>query len=316
MTAAALGSNWSGCASTHRERSSACPVGRPRRAASARRWAPTSPNTAGSDRSTGSVACARRSFSSSRLAGAVMRVQSSPASASARACPSMSAWIAASVRWRGLSVIPWRRRTACACSSAVCHASRLLGSTGSLLASLTSARQLRCSNARAQRGKQRCSWRAASVLRACTISRSRSRSGPPSQPGRLNARPELVEAAAGATSAAWEVSVIGAPFVDAHERPRTAGVRVVGWSVRAGRARRFSGRAGARSGGCARRRSARRGHASARARAGSDRGGRRPGRRRPRRSRCGCPQRAARIGQQQAGARRASARLGSLGVIE
>ena len=51
------------------------------------------------------------------------------------------------------------------------------GSTGSLLASLTSARQLRCSNARAQRGKQRCSWRAASVLRACTISRSRSRVG-------------------------------------------------------------------------------------------------------------------------------------------
>ena len=83
------GSNWSGCASTHRERSSACPAGRPRRVASARRCAPTSPNTAGSERSTGSVACARRSFSSSWLAGAVMRVQSRPASVSARACPSI-----------------------------------------------------------------------------------------------------------------------------------------------------------------------------------------------------------------------------------
>ena len=93
--------------------------------------------------------------------------------------------------------------------------------------------------------------------------------------------------------------------------------RSCGWvDVRAGGARRFSGRARARSGGCARRRSARRGRASARARAGSDRRSRRSGRRRPRRSRCGCPQRAARMGQQQAGAWRASVRLGSLGVIE
>ena len=98
--------------------------------ASARRCAPTSPNTAGSERSTGSAACARRSFSSSWLAGAVMRVQSRPASVSARACPSMSAWIAASVRCLGFSVIPWRRSTACACASVVRHASRSFGIDG------------------------------------------------------------------------------------------------------------------------------------------------------------------------------------------
>ena len=150
-------SNWSGCASTHRERSSACPAGRPRRVASARRCAPTSRNTVGCDRSIGRLACARRRGSSRRLADAVICVQSRPASASARAWLSVSAWIATSVRCLGFSVIPWRRSTACACSSVVRHASGSLGSTGSLLASRASARQLRCSNARLQRGKQRCS---------------------------------------------------------------------------------------------------------------------------------------------------------------
>ena len=141
-------------------------------------------------------------------------LQSSPASRSALAWPAISVPIAASDRratfwW----VRPWRRSTALACASRLSHAWGSLGSTGWLPARRTSAVQLRLSSALSQRGKHRCSWRAASVLRAWAISRSRSPSPRGARAGRPSARPEpLVAAAAAAAGAGVGSAMLRLPF--------------------------------------------------------------------------------------------------------
>jgi len=169
------GANSPGWESAQRDRSSAWPAGSASLPARARRWSWTCAYTLGSLRSIGSRACARRRGSSRRFAGMVSWLQPSPASRSAAAWPATSAFTAAMLSRPELKVVsPWRRSTACVWASRLVHTSGSLTSTGSLAASRTSARRLRCSNARAQRGKQRCSWRAASVPRAWAMRRSRS----------------------------------------------------------------------------------------------------------------------------------------------
>ena len=132
---------------------------------------------------------------------------------------------------------------------AVRHASGSFGSMGSLPASRDERPQLSCSNAAAQRGKQRCSCRPASLARAWDVT-GRARHGhrrdPRLQPGRRRSRPERVDAAAGAPPAASERSVIETPF----QRMRTTaeqGRRRCEWV-----ALRAAARPGGSAGGCER----------------------------------------------------------------
>jgi hypothetical protein len=104
-----------------------------------------------------------------------MVLQSRPASRSASACPSISAAIAADVNRVALTFpLPCLCSTAWACASRQRHTSGSLGSTGSLPASRSSAREVSCPSARLQRGKHRNSCPVASVIRARVSSRSRS----------------------------------------------------------------------------------------------------------------------------------------------
>jgi hypothetical protein len=175
--------------------------------ASVRRCAPTFPNTLGLLRSIGSLACARRSASSSRPAGTVTVLQSRPAARSASACPATRASTAVIVRCAGLvRVMPWRRSTPSAASSRDRHASASLGSTGRSAAKSRSPCRERCSTAVVQRGKQRWSWRPALVSRARVRSASRSDGLVPHPPG-VSGRPEHVETAAGSSPAASKAEV-------------------------------------------------------------------------------------------------------------
>jgi hypothetical protein len=95
-------------------------------------------------------------------------------------------------------VMPCRRSTPSAASSRVRHASGSFESTGRLAARSRRPRHDRCSSTFAQRGKQRCSWRPASVSRACAASNSRSDWLPCwSRPAGERVCPEDVERVAG-----------------------------------------------------------------------------------------------------------------------
>ena len=125
--------------------------------------------------------------------------------------------------------------------------------------------------------------------------------GKPAPPSE-SARPDAVVVAAGAPAPTDEGSVMRLPFTERGRGPRAAARAFRWWGGHAGRwtsprdegwARAgFRCRGPARRGGCGRRRSARRGPASARARAGCARCGRRRRRGRPRRGRWGCFRRA------------------------
>ena len=201
-----------------------------------------------------------------------------------------------SVRWRGFSVIPWRRSTARACASVVRHSIAVVRVDG-LVAREADERP------RAEVLERCCpAWEAALQL-ARRVGASRLTDESVAFCA-LRCR-DVRSRRAGAAPAR---SVWTRPPARRRRRRRDRSYRllsrgcarrpnkdaVVANGLGYGRlARRgFRGRVRALPGWCARRRSARRGRTSARARAGSDRRSRGLSLWRPRRSRSGCPQRA------------------------
>ena len=107
-------------------------------------------------------------------------------------------------------VMPWRRSTICACASRLRQLSGSLGSTGSLAASRVERPPAEVLERRAALGQQRSSCAAASVSRACSISRVRSSCSEveaAQRRSKVDDRPGTVGSAAASTAAVGEGSM-------------------------------------------------------------------------------------------------------------